>query len=332
MLSIELAERMMAEKIKVICIDLTDQYAKELKDFFDDKWSNECLEVIQQAGEKDSNAFADNPERGGSVNNLTEAIENDLNEFINNDENHFLKVYNPSQLLATKQLSDPKSYKDGPGPNDWKRTASLWDVTPVEISSIITEATLKLLQDKTSQFARVCIVFEEAHSLVPEWNSVATEGDKAATNRTARAILLGRKYGLGCLLITQRTANVTKTILNQCNSIFAMRTFDDTGKNFLANYIGSEYSDRLSSIQERHAVFYGKASTCENPVLIRLNDRDKFLETFRQTNSPAKLSSGTSEIKTKENGGMDEDKKELEINSELHMDEKPDDPVDDLPF
>jgi len=94
---------------------------------------------------------------------------------------------------------------------------------------------------------------------------------------------------MGCLLITQRTANVTKTILNQCNSIFAMRTFDDTGKAFLANYIGSEYSNRLSLLEARHAVFYGKASSCENPVLIRLNDRKDFISSFRAKYPPPEL-------------------------------------------
>jgi len=129
--------------------------------------------------------------------------------------------------------------------------------------------------------ARACLVYEEAHSLVPEWNSVASDGDKNATAATARAIFQGRKFGLGCLLVTQRTANVTKTILNQCNSIFAMRTFDDTGKEFLGNYIGSDYARVLPSLKERHAVFFGKASSCDDPVLIRLNDRDKFVESFR---------------------------------------------------
>jgi len=129
--------------------------------------------------------------------------------------------------------------------------------------------------------ARVCLVYEEAHSLIPEWNSVAAEGDKAATNGTARAILQGRKYGLGCLLITQRTANVTKTILNQCNTVFAMRTFDDTGKEFLSNYLGSEYASKLPSLKERQAVFFGRASSCENPVMIRLNDQGEFRRIFR---------------------------------------------------
>ena len=124
--------------------------------------------------------------------------------------------------------------------------------------------------------ARVCLVYEEAHSLVPEWNSVASDGDKNATAASARAILQGRKYGLGCLLITQRTANVTKSILNQCNTIFAMRTFDDTGKEFLSNYIGRDYASILPTLQERHAVLFGKASPCDDPVLLRLNDREVF--------------------------------------------------------
>ena len=286
MLSIELVERMIAQKIKVICIDLTNQYAKELSEFYDKVWHESSYKSIQNAGSEDSDSFDESPEKGGSIQNLTSALESDLYEFLHNDEVHFLKIYNPSHFLATKQLSDPKQFKVG---NEWQRGASLWDVTPVEITSIITETTLKLLQDESTDKARACLIFEEAHSLVPEWTSVASEGDKSATNKTARAILQGRKYGLGCILITQRTANVTKTILNQCNSIFAMRIFDDTGKNFIANYIGADYAAKLSSLLARQAVFYGKASTCENPVLIRLNDREDFLKVFRAEFPPPEI-------------------------------------------
>jgi len=279
MLSIELVERMIKNKIKVICIDLTDQYSRELSIFYDATWHEESNRTIQEAGKIRSDEFEENPEEGGSIKNLYSCMEQDLNSYLNKDTEHYLKIYNPAQFSATKQLADPKSYMAN---GIWKRSASLWDVTPVEITSIITETTLRLLQDRTSSEARACLVFEEAHSLIPEWNSAVSDGDKSATNRTARSILQGRKYGLGCILITQRTANVTKTILNQCNSIFAMRTFDDTGKNFISNYIGSDYADRLSSLQERQAVFYGKASSSENPVLIRLNDREDFIQVFRK--------------------------------------------------
>ena len=65
-----------------------------------------------------------------------------------------------------------------------------------------------------------------------------------------------------------------------------MRTFDDTGKEFLGNYIGSDYATILPAIQPRHAVVFGKASSCENPVLIRLNDQDDFRARFRPGNPP----------------------------------------------
>ena len=168
-------------------------------------------------------------------------------------------------------------------------------LTPPEITNIISDGTLQSIANfGMTDRARVCLVYEEAHSLIPEWNSSAAEGDRTAANGTARAILQGRKYGLGCLLITQRTANVTKTILNQCNTVFAMRTFDDTGKEFLANYIGKEYANMLPAIQERQAVFFGRASCCENPVMIQLNDRADFTRVFRSA-SPPSLTSAASE-------------------------------------
>ena len=167
-------------------------------------------------------------------------------------------------------------------------------LTPTEITRIFSDVVLTIVQELgETEDARVCLVYEEAHSLIPEWTSAVADGDKAATNGTARAILQGRKFGMGCLLITQRTANVTKTILNQCNTVFAMRTFDDTGRGFLANYIGSEYADILPTLQERHAVFFGKGSNCENPVVIRLNDQNDFRAAFREASpSPASGRSG----------------------------------------
>jgi DNA helicase HerA-like ATPase len=115
--------------------------------------------------------------------------------------------------------------------------------------------------------------------------AVASERDKISTAGTASAILQGRKYGLGCIVVTQRTANVTKTILNQCNTVFAMRMFDERGRTFLADFIGHDYASMLSSLGPRQAILFGKASNCENPVLIRLNDQDDFRRSFRKSES-----------------------------------------------
>jgi len=286
MLAIELVERIIAAGIKVICLDLTNQYASELAEFYDAPFEAQCLSRIEEAGEKDRDAWADNPEEGGSITALREAILADLTEFLRDDNQRRLKIYNPAQVVGSKQVKEPGQYKVG---TEWKRGAALWTVTPVEVARLISETALELLQDRMSVKARVCLVYEEAHSLIPEFTAVASPSDREASNGTARAILQGRKFGLGCLVVTQRTANVTKTILNQCNTVFAMRTFDETGKEFLSNYIGKDYAASLSSLSERQAVMFGKASSCENPILIRLNDRDKFLEAFRAENPPQPL-------------------------------------------
>lgn len=122
--------------------------------------------------------------------------------------------------------------------------------------------------------ARICIVFEEAHSLIPEWNTCSVASDRDRVNETSRLILQGRKYGLGCIVVTQRTANVTKTILNQCNTIFALQSFDKTGIEFLTNYMGEGYADALSVLKFRHCVLFGKASSSKRPIIVEMRERD----------------------------------------------------------
>lgn len=273
-LAIELVERMIARGVKVLCLDLTNQYEQLLADFIEPAHEEACRKELIEAGK--GGVAHQNKEQGGSRRAFKLAVVEQLRQFMSADDDHFLRVFNPAQFRVTKQVSGM-----------FNGTADMAHLTPAEITGIFSDAALFVCQELgMTDEARLCLVYEEAHSLVPEWNSVAAEGDRMATATSARAILQGRKYGLGCLLITQRTANVTKTILNQCNTIFAMRTFDDTGKEFLGNYIGSEYAAVLPSLQPRHAVVFGKASSCENPVLVRLNDQDEFRGRFRAANPP----------------------------------------------
>jgi len=283
-LALELLERMFAENIKVVCLDLTNQYVDELADFYNPELEKPRLKIIREAGLKDKENLKNNPDEGGSYPNLRQAIYNDLRQFLKED-NGLIKVYNPASFSGRIQSEAPRSYNDGQA---WQRAAPFRDVTPVEVTQIVSETCLDLMKDQMSDKARVCLVYEEAHSLVPEFNNVTVRTDQNAVSATARAILQGRKYGMGCLLISQRTANVTKTILNQCNTIFAFRTFDDTGMAFLENYLGSGYAHVLPELEERHAVFFGKASSCENPVLMRVNDRSDFKERFREKYPPTK--------------------------------------------
>ncbi|HLN98400.1 MAG TPA: DUF87 domain-containing protein [Pyrinomonadaceae bacterium] len=270
-LTLELVERIIGKGIKVICLDLTNQYAQELAPYYDRETEDAAAERLKTIGADGKNNVQRNVEEGGSIQQFAAALKEDLEAFLDPADDRRLKIYNPLAFEVWRQ--DSKPFQD---------RASMASLTPTEITRIIAETILEILQSQgMSDDAKCCLVFEEAHSLIPEWNAVASEGDKTATNGTAKAILQGRKYGLGCFVITQRTANVTKSILNQCNTVFALRVFDATGMEFLKNYIGEDYSAVLSTLEDRHAVVFGRASSCRNPVLIRLNDREDFLRIFR---------------------------------------------------
>jgi uncharacterized protein DUF87 len=271
MLALELVERIITAGIKVICLDLTNQYMVELAPFIDTAKHDALVDELQRIGAAGKTQVRQNVEDGGSRATFSAAVAQKVRDFVDPTNPDRVMVINPAHFEVWKQ--DSKQYNN---------TASMASLSSAEIAHIVSHSALQAVTDLgMTDSARLCLVYEEAHSLVPEWNSAVADGDKAASNGCARAILQGRKYGLGCLLVAQRTANVTKTILNQCNTVFAMRTFDDTGKTFLASYIGDEYADSLSALTERHAVLFGKASSCENPILIRLNDRDRFIAAFR---------------------------------------------------
>lgn len=271
-LGIEVVERILEAGCRVLCLDLTDQYAQELEPYYDKEAHRKVREHLRKIGEEGKLRVAKNVEEGGSINEFKGAVVKVAKKLIDPQGDKKLLVLDPSEFEVWRQDSRP-----------FQNEASMATLTPAEITRIFADAVLEAAQELgMTKDARACLVLEEAHSLVPEWNAVASDGDRTATNGTARAILQGRKFGFGCLLVTQRTASVTKTILNQCNTVFALRAFDATGTDFLRNYFGDEYSSLLSSLEDRHAVVFGRASSCKAPVLIRLNDRDAFLAAFRR--------------------------------------------------
>src|SRR5690606_28324025 len=77
---------------------------------------------------------------------------------------------------------------------------------------------------------RILLVLEEAHTIVPESNMFDRDraNTKAIVGRMAQIALQGRKYGVGLLLISQRTALVSKTLLSQCNTCISFSLMDQT--------------------------------------------------------------------------------------------------------
>jgi len=257
---------------KVICIDITNQYSQELGAYFNiDNLTVDLTEAIKTELRTSSTTTGNknNPKQWGNESVYKTKLKESITEFSESDKK--ILVLNPDWHKVMKARS---------GFNIEQAD----DLTVTEKTRIISEQVFmySMSQGETDE-ARFLLVFEEAHSLIPEWNSTANPGDQTASNGTAKVILQGRKYGLGSFVVTQRTANISKSILNQCNTIFALRVFDDTGKQFLENYIGSDYANVLPTLEERHCIAVGKALKLKQPIILRLNDMEDIIETSTST-------------------------------------------------
>ena len=272
-LTFELIKKVVAAGIKVICLDITNQYASNnglYRYIPETKIVSDLLQCKIDELETQSRrtGTSDSKSSWGNVEDFKKLMESAVSGFMDSN-NKSVMVLNPEKYIVRQAATDYK-------------IAELKDVSLVEKVQIISETVLKKCMDLGQiDKARCCVVYEEAHSLTPEFNSVVVKDDNSHANGTAKVILQGRKYGLGCIIVTQRTANVTKSILNQCNTIFALRVFDDTGKSFLENYIGKDYSDTLPTLEERHAIAIGKGIGLKQPVILQLNDM-KYLQTHER--------------------------------------------------
>lgn len=268
----ELIERILANKIKVICIDLSGEYQNELAELYDPLLDTQLISELEVSGPAGKTKYSYIQEEGGSVVDFEKALKDSYSHSLGVQDTN-LRIFDPSQFEVWAQ----KSWIYGNG------RATMSQLTYPEIVSKLTMVILEIAkQSGMTKTARYCIIFEEAHSLIPELISGVSTEDKSAVVSTSSAILQGRKFGLGCIVVTQRTANVAKSILNQCNTIFSLRVFDNTAMDFLENYFGKDYASSLSSLEDRHAVMYGIASSCQVPIQVKLNERKDFLRVFRQ--------------------------------------------------
>ncbi len=121
---------------------------------------------------------------------------------------------------------------------DVTNSAGILDYTKWFFKALFELAKAKEINEK-----RICVVLEEAHTIIPEWNSLGIDDKRSSSvvNSIAQIALQGRKYGVGFIVIAQRTANVSKTVLTQCNSVVAFQQFDKTSADFLGNYMSSDY-------------------------------------------------------------------------------------------
>ncbi|MDK2980141.1 MAG: hypothetical protein PWQ55_488 [Chloroflexota bacterium] len=152
---------------------------------------------------------------------------------------------------------------------DVSNTTGIFEYTKYFFKVLFDVAKEKKLADNPS---KICVVLEEAHTIVPEWNfSGSTDKiSQGLVNSIGQIALQGRKYGIGFIVIAQRTANVSKTVLTQCNTVICFQAFDDTSLNFLSNYVGKQMIQALPNMKRFHAIVAGKAMSTNLPIIVDL--------------------------------------------------------------
>lgn len=115
------------------------------------------------------------------------------------------------------------------------------------------------------------VLLEEAHSYLPEWNFVAARGESDYVARSCRYILQARKFGLSFVLVSQRTAVISKSALSQCESYIVLRTLDETSLQYIEGVLGREFRDTVASLSRYQAVCVGPAFSTATPVVVNLD-------------------------------------------------------------
>jgi DNA helicase HerA-like ATPase len=177
-LAFELVERILAEGIKVICVDVTGEYEEALSPFIDREKQQRAEEVLLAATTNGKTNYQRNVEEGGSRSAFAAKLGELIAKFLGpQNETARLLVINPAQFDVWRQ--DSKMFDN---------RASMASVSAAEITQMVAEASLEAVTELgIVNSARLCVVLEEAHSLVPEWNSTIAEGDRTASNGTSRA-------------------------------------------------------------------------------------------------------------------------------------------------
>jgi hypothetical protein len=248
-LALDLVRHAAEHDTKILCVDLTAKYISRLA----------SLDPVNLSLSEDLHAdlsdkiFAVETGKYGAGDEKKGLKELDARLRANVDQK--LEAFltdggRPVGILALEEISNTK--------------ATL-HVTALYLTSLLTYA--KTHSDRCPQ---VLVVLEEAHTVIPEASTMGL-GDyesRGLVGKIAQIALQGRKYRVGLLVIAQRTATVSKTVLTQCNTIVSFACIDDTSLGFLSNVVGRAHVGIIPNLPFLNAVVFGKGVKAQRPLVI----------------------------------------------------------------
>jgi hypothetical protein len=248
----DLIRHSVASGIKVICIDLTSQYQGRLADLNPTDLSIQdrtSLELSQKLFEVETGQYGAGNEKKALQkfsDQLRSDVDAQLRAFMESEQNRL-------GLIQLPEISNSQ--------------ASIY-ITEIYMSCLLNIAKESFGDDPK----KVLVAVEEAHTIMPESATMGVTdfASKGLVAKIAQIALQGRKYNVGLLVLAQRTANVSKTVLTQCNSIVSFACYDDTSIGFLRNLFGSSCAEMVPNLKTLQAVVFGKIVKSERPVVVEI--------------------------------------------------------------
>lgn len=250
--------------IFTICIDITGEYKNKLadhEDFFDDdtksKWDAEIQKIIDVHKDKGKTQVERDGVERKSSGEINKAVKSRIDTLRSTKKIVILEIPEISNTLFSLDFTQ------------YAIQAILQYAKDIYVANLPKE-------DSDKDNFQCCLILEEAHTLVPE--NLGVGGDfgasKAVIDKISQIALQGRKYRVGFILISQRTATVKKTVLNQCNTMIAFRAYDETSFTFLSNYFGDEYVREIIHLKNdgdsRYVIVSGKAVVADRPIIVEV--------------------------------------------------------------
>lgn len=246
--AIDLVRHAAEQGVKVVCIDLTAQYADRLSHLeprplsIADDLASELSEKLFAAETGAYGAGDEKKALKGFASRVRSSVDSALHDFVQDDD---VRI----GLVELREIANTK--------------ATLW-ITETYLSAI-----LRMAREGGLGGQRLLIVVEEAHTVMPEPSFLGL-GDyesKGIVAKISQIALQGRKYGVGLLVLAQRTATVSKSVLTQCNTVVSFSCIDDTSINFLRNVYGNAVASTLPDLPHLRAVAHGAWIRSEGPIV-----------------------------------------------------------------
>lgn len=249
-LALDIIRHALSQDTKVLCVDFTGEYRHRLADA--------------------------NPEYLGLDEDRARALQERLFD-VETGKYHaeeekkalgqFIDEITPEILAEVDQFLQP----EGPGIGIFEieeiaNTKATLRATELYLSTVFNWAR------RHRRRRRILLVLEEAHTIVPETNLFRFDRveTSAVVGRMNQIALQGRKYGVGILLISQRTALVSKTLLSQSSTVLSFALHDETGLNYLRNVFSSDYVSVIPNLKFLQGVAFGKAVRSDRPVVFEI--------------------------------------------------------------